>query len=61
MIFTKKPASLGNYRIHTRELIMRALTAEELLLVSGGTTTDSTTPDPEPDPDDGAPDTGVSF
>lgn len=42
---------------------MRALTAEELLLVSGGTTTDSTTPDPdpEPDPDDGAPDTGVSF
>lgn len=40
---------------------MRALTAEELLLVSGGTKTDSTTPDPEPDPDDGAPDTGVSF
>lgn len=36
---------------------MRALTAEELLLVSGGTTTDSTTPDP----DDGALDTGMSF
>lgn len=43
------------------ELIMRELTAEELLLVSGGTTTDSTTPDPEPDPDDGAPGSGVPF
>lgn len=43
------------------ELTMRELTAEELLLVSGGTTTDSTPPDPEPDPGDGAPGTGVSF
>lgn len=43
------------------ELIIRELTAEELLLVSGCSTTDSTPPDPEPDPGDDAAGTSISF